>query len=430
VRLTKTFRRAALCTVAILATASGARSAAITLPGFVLERVVMVERHGVRSPTKSPEALAPYAADPWPAWPVAPGMLTPHGKEGMRLMGAYLRNHYAKAGLWTAVGCPKVPAAYVWADGQDERTRDSGQALLDGAFPGCGLQAKHGPDGEADPLFDATSAGVCPIDPEMAKKAILARTPNGDLDAPGPGYAASIVALSKVLSPRGLPPGPNRLKEKDEDLKIEGPLGVGATMAENILLEYAQGFPANAVGWGRASSESDVAALMPVHNLDSDLTRGAPAVGAARGALIARDIMDAIDGDVAIHFKDEHPAPSSARLVVIAGHDSNIANLGGLLGLDWTLPQQPDNTPPGGALVFEVWRNAKGERFVRTLFFYQTLNQLRTLTPATDDLAASSPQLLSTKCSAGPLKLCYLQIFENQMESALLKTCRGKHFSP
>ncbi len=35
---------------------------------------------------------------------------------------------------------------------------------------------------------------------------------------------------------------------------------------------------------------------------------------------------------------------------------TNLANLGGALELNWTLPGQPDNTPPGGELVFERWR--------------------------------------------------------------------------
>ncbi|MGC6744132.1 hypothetical protein ACP0HM_01685 [Escherichia coli] len=33
-------------------------------------------------------------------------------------------------------------------------------------------------------------------------------------------------------------------------------------------------------------------------------------------------------------------------VLFIAGHDTNLANLGGALELNWTLPGQPDNTPP------------------------------------------------------------------------------------
>ncbi len=361
------------------------QAAAQPLPAdWRLERVVMVERHGVRSPTKPPEALSPYASEPWPAWPVEPGMLTSHGRQGVVEMGRYFRALYAKDGLWPAGGCPATPAAYVWADGQDQRTRESGQALLDGLFPGCRLTDGHGPAGEPDAIFDAASSGLCKVDMEAARRAILARIPDGDLDHPGPGYEAAIHTLSEILAPhggpRGLPPGPNRFAAKGE-VKIDGPLGIGATMAENLYLEYAEGFPLKDVGWGRIRDEAAVAAFMPVHNIDSDLTRGTAEAAAPRAALLLRTVLDALEGATSPAFPGEPVAPASARFVAIAGHDTNIANLAGLLGLNWTLPDQPDATPPGGALVFEVWRDEAGERWVSARFISQTLDQLRRLTP-------------------------------------------------
>src|SRR4051812_29939701 len=48
---------------------------------FSLEKVVLIERHGIRAPTKAPATYAKYAAEAWPDWPVAPGELTAHGAE-------------------------------------------------------------------------------------------------------------------------------------------------------------------------------------------------------------------------------------------------------------------------------------------------------------------------------------------------------------
>ena len=61
-----------------------------------LELVVIFSRHGIRSPIQSNAALAPYAASAWPAWSVAPGMLTPHGARQMTAMGAYYRAKYVR----------------------------------------------------------------------------------------------------------------------------------------------------------------------------------------------------------------------------------------------------------------------------------------------------------------------------------------------
>jgi hypothetical protein len=44
-----------------------------------------------------------------------------------------------------------------------------------------------------------------------------------------------------------------------------------------------------------------------------------------------------------------------SRVLVISGHDTNLSNMSGLLQLSWRLPgYQPDDTPPGGALVFSL----------------------------------------------------------------------------
>ena len=42
-----------------------------------LKMVIILSRHGVRAPLQTPEKLAPYAAQPWPKWEVAPGIQTP-----------------------------------------------------------------------------------------------------------------------------------------------------------------------------------------------------------------------------------------------------------------------------------------------------------------------------------------------------------------
>ena len=46
---------------------------------------------------------------------------------------------------------------------------------------------------------------------------------------------------------------------------------------------------------------------------------------------------------------------SRARFLLLAGHDTNLSNLSGMIGLSWKLAgYQPDDTPPGGALIFAL----------------------------------------------------------------------------
>ncbi|WP_433966330.1 GlsB/YeaQ/YmgE family stress response membrane protein [Tunturiibacter gelidiferens] len=43
-------------------------------------------RHGVRAPIESETRSGAYNAQPWPAWPTEPGVLTPHGAQALRLL--------------------------------------------------------------------------------------------------------------------------------------------------------------------------------------------------------------------------------------------------------------------------------------------------------------------------------------------------------
>ena len=67
----------------------------------------------------------------------------------------------------------------------------------------------------------------------------------------------------------------------------------------------------------------------------------------------------------------------------LVGHDTNIETLAGLLGLHWMLSEQPvDPTFTGGALVFELRRVAKTNRYtVRAYYVSQSLEQMRDSTP-------------------------------------------------
>jgi len=67
------------------------------------------------------------------------------------------------------------------------------------------------------------------------------------------------------------------------------------------------------------------------------------------------------------------------RLIVIVGHDTNITNIAGMLDLFWLIPgYQRDDTPPGGALVFELWCAPAGrDCAVHTYYMAQAPDQLR-----------------------------------------------------
>jgi 4-phytase / acid phosphatase len=390
-----------------------------------LERVVMVNRHGVRAPTASATVLEARTGRPWPPFPAEPGALTPHGAEALSRMGAYLRSMYAKAELLPETGCPAVNAVQVWADGAANRTRRSGQILADAIVPGCGLVARHGPVGALDPVFD--SSRVCPLDPIEAMAAIQRRTLGGTAVTDKASEKA-IAALKRILGPTACKTapgacldGPSTLVATPTGPKIEGPLALAATVSENLLLEYAEGLPADQVAWGQGTPET-LAALLPAHRRSTDLLRRTPEIAEFRAATLLRMLADLLMGE-APRGLGVPPLGASARLVVLAGEDTTLSHLSGALGLGWSLPGQPDPTAPGATLAFEVWRHAEsGTRTIRIRIFAQTLDQLRSaraLGPS--DPPVSLPLTIGI-CPAQDGG-CDLETFTTKVRAALPRVC-------
>src|SRR5579885_3502810 len=96
--------RAARQTLAAVLVILSAAASGVCGP-LQLKYVVIVTRHGVRSPTWDADRMNQYSTQPWPDWGVAPGCLTPHGRALMKLMGAYYREWFSKEGLLPSDGC-------------------------------------------------------------------------------------------------------------------------------------------------------------------------------------------------------------------------------------------------------------------------------------------------------------------------------------
>ncbi len=401
--------------------------AAGTAPQTELERAVLVQRHGVRAPTKSSEAYQKFSAENWPEWPVGVAALTPHGAANVRFLAAWLRAHYAAEGLLPATGCPAESVVAVWADGGTQRTLATGQSILDGAFLPCGLVARHGPEGKVDPIFNAVEAGLCPIDPLAAHEALSAAA--GDLKPERPGLAAARAALYSILTASGDPGschddqgacflfGASAIRDGKHGPTINGPLATASTLVENLLLEYEQGMPMDQVGWGRADA-AELAKVGPLHNYYAALVRRTPYLAAHNGGLLARTVLAALKGRAAVDGMS-----GKTKLLVIAGHDTNLSNLAGILGLDWTLPGQPDNTPPGGTLAFELRRDRAGAEFVQIVLYYLTLDQLRAASPLNKDNPPGRIALPLPGCSDGPAGSCPVERFLRRVDAAIPPEC-------
>jgi 4-phytase/acid phosphatase len=402
------------------------------LPGLAsatpeLERVVLVSRHGVRAPTQTLQALDAATGLDWPAWPVGPGELTPHGAKALGQMGGFLRGVYVREGVLPARGCAATGAVQVWADGGDSRTRLSGDVLASALAPGCGVVSAHGPDGARDPLFDAAGTGVCPIEPAEALAALAAETHDG-ADLVRVEDRKALAALQTVMAPSGCNDGkgpclsdPSAVASGKAGVKLTGPLALASTWSENLLLEYAQGFSLDQVGWGRAGSPTVLAAILPAHDRAAALLRQTPYFATHNGAVMARTVLDLLEGQAPADPHAPRLSPQ-ARLTMIAGHDTNLSNMAGVFGLSWTLPDQPDATAPDTVLAFELWRDGD-LKTVRMVVYSQSLAQLRDASTLDAENSAGITPVASSVCADDPGGVCRLEALEAKVRARLPVEC-------
>lgn len=79
-----------------------------------LERVVLVSRHGIRSPTKPLDKLEKKTRHTWTPWPVPPGEMTAHGQFDLGLMGQFLKSYYHIASRDSSARCLPAQPAFIW----------------------------------------------------------------------------------------------------------------------------------------------------------------------------------------------------------------------------------------------------------------------------------------------------------------------------
>jgi 4-phytase/acid phosphatase len=352
--------------------------AAAPAPKPKLRFVVIFSRHGVRSPTWEAARLNQYSAEPWPSWGVAPGDLTPHGRQLMKFMGTYYRNWLSDEHLIDSQGCADAARIYIWAD-TAERTLESGRALAESILPGCGVQIHSQPPGTTDPIFSGSGA--------TADRASRQET-GPDATTLIAEHRAAFEALQSVLGHGALGPLPaNALRRADDppqaaNQEAAESFDTGSSLSEDLLLEYANGMQGAQLGWGRLTQQNLLQAL-ELHAVYTDLTRRAPSVARLRGANLLNVLLLSLGQAVSGKQITGAVGAADDSVLILVGHDTNQSNISGILDLQWSLPgYQPNDTPPGGALIFSLWQSQTTRQFfVKTQYIAQTLDQMRDGTP-------------------------------------------------
>ncbi|WP_455846049.1 histidine-type phosphatase [Pantoea agglomerans] len=344
---------------------------------YQLEKVVELSRHGIRPPTpgnrKDIDAATHRA---WTTWTTADGELTGHGYAAVVNKGRWEGEHYRQLGLLTS-GCPQPQDVYVRASPL-QRTRATAQALVDGAFPGCGVEI-HRVKGEDDPLFQTDAFPKTNTDP--AKQFAAVNATAGDLAARQQALQPAVKALRNAVC---TPDADCSFFEKTWQIKqsksgkayVDG-LSVLANMVETLRLGWNENLPLSQLAWGNITTASQITAVLPLLTANYDLSNDVLYTAQKRGSILLNAMLQAAAPGV----DRAAGATPDTRWLLLVAHDTNIAMVRTLINFSWTLSGYTrGNIPPGSSLVFERWRDMRsGERFLRVYFQGQSLDDLRQL---------------------------------------------------
>ncbi|WP_369914875.1 histidine-type phosphatase [Xanthomonas sp. NCPPB 3005] len=336
---------------------------------------IVVMRHGVRAPTQDPQALARYAAQPWPQWPVAPGMLTAHGAAGMQALGARYRQRWLKEGV-LAPDCGQAQVVLI-AD-STPRNHASAAAFGEGLQPGCRARYLALPTAQNNPLFHYATgkdrnddkdddAVAAPLHPDAATRARLRALQQVLSGCRGAACAAQAPGQD---TPRL--DDPRRLDDPAQAAKL---LKTAGSLAENLMLEYAQGLPLTQVAWGRADATS-LQRLIGLHNASFDHSKRALPAARAGGSNLLAHLLATMQAAAGETPAVAPLAPADTRALLLLGHDTNLAHLAGLLDVPGPVRGQPDAYPPGGALLLDLVRQG-GRDYLQLRSVVPTLQALR-----------------------------------------------------
>ncbi len=310
----------------------------------------------------------------------------------------------------------------MWAD-TDQRTIETGRAFAESLLPGCELAVHSQPQGEKDHLF----SGVGTPDPELALKAVRDRLAP-DSERLLSNLRPALVALQSILTGGKkattmltVSPAEINVSIRGKSVDLSEPFSAGSTLSEDLLLEYADGMQGKDLGWGRLTTEN-LFRVLELHSVESDLVRRTPYLARARGSNLLAHVLESIEQAATGKSLPGALGHPGDRVLILCGHDTNLSNISGILGLSWHLQgYRADETPPGGALVFSLWRDPdSGQDFLRTQFVAQTLNQMRNAAPLTMSRAPAKEDVSIPGCdSVGHDAACSWPLFESTVHHAI-----------
>jgi 4-phytase / acid phosphatase len=285
-------------------------------------------------------------------------------------------------------------------------------------------------EGTHDPLFHFSETGISDANHALAAAAISGRI-GGDINNLTSAYRLQLEALDRVLAGCGRTSStaqqrtsifdvPASLASANDDhlAEMRGPLNTASTLSENLLLEYTEGMPVADVGWGCVDGPI-LRNLMQLHTAAAEFSQRTSLIARMQASNLLDHILLAIEQQVAAEPVAGALGKPGDRMLLLVGHDTNISVVAGALGLNWIIDGRQNDTPPGGALIFELWRQrTTGAYSLKIYYTAQTLEQMRDASPISVENPPARVPIFVPGCSNENYS-CSWKDFSSAMQGAI-----------
>ncbi|QIQ21033.1 histidine-type phosphatase [Zophobihabitans entericus] len=348
----------------------------------ILEQVVVLSRHGIRSPLPQTKALLEtITTHQWMPWQVKSGYLTQKGGLLEAYFGAYFRQWLDQRQLITLGQAISGQDVFVYSNSL-QRTVATAQYFSTGAFAGEDVTVKHRyPIERMDPIFnpqirDSRQEILMQIQQDIASQAGISES----IERLNDELHSAYQIIEKILNYSAsdyrqkhgyeqfihIPTSLSVISKEQPD--IYGPINIATAVADAFILQYYEGVPESQIAWGNIQSQEEWKQLADIKNRYMDILFQSPFTATH----LAMPLMHAIDG-----LFNSGNVPS--KFTFLVGHDSNIASLLTALKFSsYQLPGQLESTPIGGKVVLQRWRDSKTQQvYFKAEYIYQTMQQIR-----------------------------------------------------
>eukprot|EP01064_Diplonema_japonicum_P028346 TRINITY_DN4328_c6_g1_i1.p1 TRINITY_DN4328_c6_g1~~TRINITY_DN4328_c6_g1_i1.p1 ORF type:complete len:428 (+),score=100.35 TRINITY_DN4328_c6_g1_i1:54-1337(+) len=406
--------------------------------GLELVKVIAMSRHSVRAPSVPGTNMSMFSKDgrywytdwvkDWGAQ--GPLYLTEHGSQIAERRGEWWRQQYGN--LTTKGGCGGVT---MYADGADSTQRDlaTAQGFIDGFFPQneCN-QTVHDGLNATQWIFNT----LVPISPDVkcsgGNKVSVDGTRGGsgrqlsEKVHPLTDFSVAIDCCQPVMC--NLTDAPCQLQDIPEAYVAQSKMYMNGITMGGFLTEWVELMYLNNMTWNAVAQGVTLYDLIEqtreLHTFwfETWITQYmAKSMGSQMLAHMKATLQQIVLG---VETPGLLSSPSDS-IVLYFGHDSNIAFLHKLLGLEWVpLGWGSTMIPPMAMLIFTVHKApSTGGYFVKAAFETQRPDQMRELQRLSPSNPADSSYVSIPACSHGEEGSCPFSDFIDILDGAILEPC-------